>query len=197
MSYVHEVRHKAIIIPVVLDPDGGPPRFLTVRDSRHQEWIFITGGCKKSEVDNPLRCGLRELEEETRGVLNIKSGEFTEFKFESSYRTPEEIKKDRFEGLIVTLMYHVYTIVVDIKREEQLEIIKKFHTNRERMELNKKDGIRIKRAYDENDDLAFDTLEEFNRKRRWKLITTNVINNPKFYHSLSSENKQNFNMKSF
>ena len=95
MSYLHEERHKAIIIPVVLQ-DKGPPKFLTVRDSRHQEWIFVTGGCKKSEVDNPLRCGLRELEEETRGTFNIKSGSFTEFEFKSTERSPEEIRKEVF-----------------------------------------------------------------------------------------------------
>ena len=196
MSYTPETRHKAIIVPVIFQ-DEGPPKFLTVRDSRHQEWIFVTGGCKKSEVDNPLRCGLRELEEETRGVFNIKSGQFTEFQFESTYRSPEEIKKDRFEGVIVTLVYHVYTIVVDISQEQQKQIVKNFHTNKEKMESNKRDGLRIKRAYDENDDLSFDTLDEFNRKKRWKLITTNVINNPEFYTALSSSNKQNFNIWSF
>ena len=65
------------------------------------------------------------------------------------------------------------------------------------MESNKRDGLRIKRAYDENDDLSFDTLDEFNKKKRWKLITTNVINNPEFYTALSSSNKQNFNIWSF
>ena len=82
MSYRLEIRHKAIIIPVIKS-DTSESKFLTVKDSRHQEWIFVTGGCKKSEVDNPLKCGLRELEEETRGVINIRNGEFSEFQFES------------------------------------------------------------------------------------------------------------------
>ena len=196
MSLLPEERHKAIIIPVILQ-DKGPPKFLTVRDSRHQEWIFVTGGCKKSEIDNPLRCGLRELEEETRGTFNIKSGSFTEFEFKSTDRSPEELRKDRFEGFFVTLVYHVYIIVVEVSLEQQQQIKQNFHANLRKMELNKKDGARVKRAYDENDDLSFDTLEEFNRKKQWQLIKNNIIKNQKFYNALSSSNKQIFNIRSF
>ena len=194
MSYLHEVRHKAIIIPVIKSETG--TKFLTVRDSRHKEWIFVTGGCKKSEVDNPLKCGLRELEEETRGVINIRSGEFSEFQFESNYRSPEETKKDRFEGIIVTLVYHVYLINVIITAEQQTRMIHDFHSNRERMEINKKEGIRIKKAYDENDDISFDTLEDFNKKERWDLIIANIIKNPLFYELMNSSKTQNFNIRS-
>ena len=193
MSYRHEIRHKAIVIPIIKSETG--TKFLTVRDTRNQEWIFVTGGCKKSEVDNPLKCGLRELEEETRGVINIRTGEFSEFQFESNYRSPEETKKDRFEGIIVTLVYHVYLINVNITSEQQVRIIQDFHVNRARMEINKKDGVRIKKAYDENDDISFDTLDDFNKKNRWKLIITNIIENPKFYDLMNSSNTQNFNIR--
>ena len=193
MSYLSEERHKAIIIPIIKSETG--TKFLTVRDSRHKEWIFVTGGCKKSEVDNPLKCGLRELEEETRGVINIRSGEFSEFQFESNYRSPEETKKDRFEGIIVTLIYHVYLVNIIITPEQQTRIIHDFHANRARMEINKKEGIRIKKAYDENDDISFDTLEDFNKKNRWKLIITNIIENSKFYDLINSSKTQNFNIR--
>jgi 8-oxo-dGTP pyrophosphatase MutT (NUDIX family) len=194
MSYLPEVRHKAIIIPIIKSETG--TKFLTVRDSRHKEWIFVTGGCKKSEVDNPLKCGLRELEEETRGVINIRSGEFSEFQFESNYRSPEETKKDRFEGIIVTLVYHVYLINIIITAEQQTRIIHDFHANKARMEINKKEGIRIKKAYDENDDISFDTLEDFNKKDRWDLIISNIIKNPIFYELMNSSKTQNFNIRS-
>ena len=193
MSYRPEIRHKAIVIPIIKSETG--TKFLTVRDTRNQEWIFVTGGCKKSEVDNPLKCGLRELEEETRGVINIRTGEFSEFEFESSYRSPEETKKDRFEGIIVTLVYHVYLINVNITSEQQVRIVQDFHANRARMEINKKEGVRIKKAYDENDDISFDTLEDFNKKNRWKLIITNIIENSKFYDLLNSSKTQNFNIR--
>jgi hypothetical protein len=178
-----EIRHKAIVIPRSGD------KFLTVRDSRHQEWIFVTGGCKKSEMNDPLRCGLRELEEETRGVFSIHEGSYTTFEFESSYRSPEELKNDRAEGLVVSLVYHVFLIDVDLTPENQYNIVKTFHINKDRMDSNKRDGIRIKRAYDENDDISFDTLEEFNRKKRWRLIINNVIENPKFYSAMKSKEK--------
>ena len=194
MSYLSEVRHKAIIIPIIKSETG--TKFLTVRDSRHKEWIFVTGGCKKSEVDNPLKCGLRELEEETRGVINIRSGEFSEFQFESNYRSPEETKKDRFEGIIVTLVYHVYLVNIIITPEQQTRIIHDFHANKARMEINKKEGIRIKKAYDENDDISFDTLEDFNKKDRWDLIISNIIKNPLFYDLMNSSKTQNFNIRS-
>jgi hypothetical protein len=168
---------------------------LTVRDSRHQEWIFVTGGCKKSEVECPLKCGLRELEEETRGVVNIKTGEFSEFKFESNNRSPDETRKDRAEGIVVTLVYHVYIINLNITQEEQQNIVQEFHTNKDKMDVHKKDGVHIKKAYDENDDISFDTLGEFNKKARWNLIVKNIIDNPEFYNLLGSSNMQNFNVR--
>jgi 8-oxo-dGTP pyrophosphatase MutT (NUDIX family) len=194
MSYRRETRHKAIVIPTTKSVDG-VHRFLTVRDSRHQEWIFVTGGCKKSEVDNPLKCGLRELEEETRGVLSFKTGTYTYFNFKSNYRSPDELRKDNFERITVTLEYHVYIIFVTISPEQQTEIINCFNSNKRCMENNKKEGLRIKRAYDENDEMSFDTLDEFNQKRRWKLIVNNIIHNPDFYDALTSTNIKSFNIQ--
>jgi len=194
MSYRLETRHKAIIIPIIRS-EFGDDRFLTVKDSRHQEWIFVTGGCKKSEFDYPLKCGLRELEEETRGVVNIKTGEFSEFKFESDVRSSDEIRKDRSEGLIVNLVYHVYMINLHVTKEQQARMIQEFHVSKARMDMNKRDGINIKKAYDENDDMSFDTLEEFNKKSRWPLIVDNIINNPIFYETMNSLNMQNFNIR--
>ena len=72
-------KHKAIAIPVIYN--GDVPRFLTVRDKRFKEWIFVTGGCRRREINNPLRTALRELEEETRGVVSLKRGEYTTFSF--------------------------------------------------------------------------------------------------------------------
>ena len=72
-------KHKAIAIPVTFA--GDTPRFLTVRDKQFKEWIFVTGGCRRREIFTPLRTALRELEEETRGVVSLKEGEYTSFKF--------------------------------------------------------------------------------------------------------------------
>ena len=41
-------KYKAIAIPVSFTWDK--PRFLTVRDWRFKDWIFVTGGCRRREI---------------------------------------------------------------------------------------------------------------------------------------------------
>lgn len=174
-------KYKAIAIPVSFEDDR--PRFLTVRDRRFKEWIFITGGCRKREIPNPLRCALRELEEETRGIISLKNGEYTEFKF--------TVK----ENPTTELIYNVFVFFVPYKRREQIEFISKF--NNEKLKTNQKKiaHIPIKKTHDENDYISFDTLEEFNNRKRWDLIVDNIIKNPKFYASVSSHARKNFSIK--
>ena len=174
-------KYKSIAIPVSFV--GDKPRFLTVRDRRFKEWIFVTGGCRKREIANPLRCALRELEEETRGVVSLKNGEYTEFKF--------SVK----ESPTVELIYNVFIFVVPYKRNEQIEIISKF--NNEKIKTNQKKiaHLPIKKKFDENDYISFDTLEEFNNRKRWDLIVDNIIKNPKFYACVSSMNRKTFSIK--
>ena len=188
-----EEKHKAIAIPVSFVDDN--PRFLTVRDRRFKEWIFVTGGCRKREVYNPIRCALRELEEETRGTVNLKSGLFSSFTFETTERSPEELLADRAAGVNVTLVYHVYIFFVKINQGEQVLLVKKFNDEKARMELRKRDKLPIKRTYDENDYMTFDTLETFSHKPRWSMIIEKVIRNPDFYAALNSLNKKPFNIR--
>ena len=49
-------KYKAIAVPVTFI--GDKPRFLTVRDRRFKDWIFVTGGCRRREIPNPIRCAL-------------------------------------------------------------------------------------------------------------------------------------------
>ena len=183
-----EEKHKAIAIPVTFVDDK--PRFLTVRDRRFKEWIFVTGGCRKREVFNPIRCALRELEEETRGVVNIKSGLYTHFVFE----TPE-IDEVTTLSTGTTLVYHVFLFFVKINQVEQSLIVQRFNEEKAKMETRKRDKLSIKRTYDENDFMAFDTLETFARKNRWDMIINKVIKNPDFYAALNSLNKKPFNIR--
>ena len=53
----------------------------------------------------------------------------------------------------------------------------------------------IRKTYDENDFMSYDTLDEFNSRKRWKLIIDNVIKNPKFYACISSLNRKTFSIK--
>lgn len=180
-----EERHKIIIVLVSFVDDK--PRFLTVRDRRHKEWIFVTGGCRKRELTNPLSSALRELEEETRGVINLKRGNFSTFDF--SVKSAERDEQD------VTLVYHVYVVDYNITRDVQLALIKRFNEERTRTEKRKLQNLTVKRCYDENDLMSFDTLEEFNNKNQWPFIVNNVLRNPKFLESLGTLNKETFYIK--
>lgn len=185
--------HKAIAIPVSFVDEK--PKFLTVRDRRHKEWIFVTGGCRKREVSDPIHCALRELEEETRGVLRLKSGVYTQFKFETTERPPEDLEADKKAGIHVTLVYHVYIFFTKINSVEQHQMIKQFNDEKEKLEEKKKQKLPYRRTYDENDYMAFDTLESFKKKKRWDLIVNKIINNPDFYDALNSLNRKTFYMR--
>ena len=50
-------------------------------------------------------------------------------------------------------------------------------------------------TYDENDFMSFDTLPEFNSRRRWERIIHNVIENPEFYACMTSLNRKTFSIK--
>ena len=174
-------KYKAIAIPVSFVDEK--PKFLTVRDRRFKDWIFVTGGCRRREIFNPLRCALRELEEETRGVVALKTGEYTEFKF--------TVK----ESPTVDLEYNVYVFFVNYTRQDQQAMIKKFYEEKQKTNLKKLQKLPIKKTFDENDYMSFDTLEEFNTRKRWKLIIDNIIKNPEFYSCVTSLNRKTFSIK--
>jgi 8-oxo-dGTP pyrophosphatase MutT (NUDIX family) len=190
MTKVKEERHKTITVLVSFIDDK--PRFLTMRDRRHREWIFITGGCRKRETGNPLRCALRELEEETRGVINLKKGSYNEFFFTYDNRSPEEIAEDNLNDLDVTICHHVYIIEYNIPRSTQLHLVHLFNEQKQKMDQRKREKLPIRRTYDENDYMSFDTLDEFNKRKQWDFIKKCVIDNPVFYTSLGSMNKLEF-----
>ena len=192
MTLRKEERHKGIAIPVSFVDDK--PRFLTMRDRRFKEWLFVTGGCRKREVFNPLRCALRELEEETRGVISLKKGRFSYFKFTTKDRSKEEKENDLRDGIEITLVYHVYVIEYNISRFVQANLINRFNYQKARTEMRKKNKLPIRRTYDENDFMCFDILEEFKKRKLWELIDKNVIKNPAFYVALTSSNREIFNI---
>lgn len=174
-------KYKAIAIPVTFTDDK--PRFLTVRDRRFKDWIFVTGGCRRKEIANPLRCALRELEEETRGVISLKKGEYTSYKFTINENPTTELE------------YNVYIFFVNYSRAEQATFIKKFNEEKQKTNLKKINKQPIKRTFDENDYMNFESLQEFNTKKRWDRIVKNVINNPEFYSCVTSLNRKTFSIK--
>jgi len=174
-------KYKAIAIPVSFADEK--PKFLTVRDRRFKDWIFVTGGCRRREIFNPLRCALRELEEETRGVVALKNGEYTEFKFVVN------------ESPTVELEYNVFIFFVDFTRSEQQAQIQKFYEEKRKTMLKKILNQPIRKTHDENDYMSYDTLEEFGARKQWKRILDNVLKNPEFYTCISSQNRKTFSIK--
>ena len=173
-------KYKAIAIPVSFT--GSKPKFLTVRDRRFKDWIFVTGGCRRREIPNPIRCALRELEEETRGVISLKKVNIRTFKF---------IVK---ESPGVELEYNVFIFFVNYTQQEQNELIKKFNDEKQK-KFKKIQKLPIKRTFDENDFMNFETLTEFNTKKQWDRIVKNVLNNPEFYACVTSLNRKTFSIK--
>jgi len=174
-------KYKAIAIPVTFT--GDKPKFLTVRDRRFKDWIFVTGGCRRREIPNPLRTALRELEEETRGVVSLKKGEYTDYKF--------TVK----ESPGVELEYNVFVFFVNYTNQEQIELVRKFNEEKQKTIMKKLQKQPIKRTHDENDFMSFETLTEFNTKKQWDRIVKNVLNNPEFYACVTSLNRKTFSIK--
>lgn len=182
-----QTRHKAIAIPITFA--DGNPRFLTVQDARFREWIFVTGGCRKNEIINPLRCALRELEEETRGVVNIKCGEYTTFSFVVR-------QFDSVEDMEILSIYHVFILFVKYNQPEQNRLVRRFYDAKAKTDARKKAKLSFRKTYDENDMMSFDTIDEYkSRARKWDIIVDNVIQNAEFYNSINSLNRIGFNLR--
>ncbi len=167
-------RHKAIAIPVYFIQ--GEPHFLIVHDKRFREWTFVTGGCRKREIFNPLRCALRELEEETRGVINITNGSYSYFKF--TLKDPCDILN----------VYHVYIIDFPMSLCDQEKFISQFDFRKELMDKNQ---IQFRKQYDENDFIEFDTINGIkHRKNIWTMIQEYVLENIEFHDALYNTDKR-------
>jgi len=123
------------------------------------------------------------LEEETRGVVNLKKGEYTEFKF---------VVK---ESPGVDLEYNVFIFFVNYTQQEQIDLVKKFNDEKQKTNLKKIQKLPIKRTFDENDYMNFETLSEFNTKKQWDRIVKNVLQNPEFYACVTSVNRKTFSIK--
>ena len=161
-------KHKAIIIPISFV--GKKPRLLVVRDKRHGDWTFVTGGCKQRELDTPILAAVRELEEETRGVVVLTECIYSYYSFK--YR-----KKDTEEST-----YHVYVVDMPVTRTQQRDMISEFN---HRMKTQQ-----MKRAFEENDGIAWLTLPEMRTRKVWSLIRNNVINSGSlFYTIMYSQNR--------
>jgi len=180
-------RHKAIAIPMSTVNDT--PHFLIVHDRRYREWTFVTGGCRRREVYNPLRCAVRELEEETRGTINLKKGAYTYFKFVTDTPEPRDIE----DGVEVLNHYHVYVFDLPMTSIEHRHIVRRFTDEKEKMEGQL---VPFRKNYDENDDCKFETLDSISKRPNlWPMIRQHVIGNPEFHQALVTHQKTPFNLR--
>jgi len=180
-------RHKAMAIPVSTINDV--KHFLVVRDRRYNEWTFVTGGCRRREIFNPLQCAVRELEEETRGTINLKKGSYSYFKFVTDTPEPRDIE----DGVTAHNTYHVYIFDLPMSKIEQGTILRKFSDEKDKMESSR---VPYRRNYDENDDCVFETLENItNKPNIWPMVRTHVLENPEFHQALHSTTKTAFNLR--
>ena len=92
-------------------------------------------------------------------------------------------------------MYNVFIFFVDYTSGQQNTLVKKFYDEKQKMNLRKIQKQPIKKTYDENDYMSFDTIEEFNSRKQWKLIIDNVVKNPQFYSCVTSLNRKTFSIK--
>lgn len=159
---VNAKREKVVVIPVTfVDKE---PKLLIVLDKKFNEWTFITGGCKLRESHDPLRAGLRELEEETRGVINIKNCTYSYFNF-------RHVSRD-FENS----MWHVYIVDVPLNREQQLNTIGRFNYLMKTTEVS--------RAYDENIAMDWVTIGDLYKRNLWTFIRYNILQPGSTFYSL-------------
>ena len=184
MSESPPKKHKAIAIPVVLN-EQGEPTFLVVRDRRFEDWIFVTGGCRRREITNPIRTALRELEEETRGVIVMKRGEYSTYQF----TVPEE------PGSAVELVYNVFIFFAEWDENTRADMIKKFYEEKQKYLVAKLNKRPIKRTFDENDHMSFEGLSTFRERKQWDLIERNVLRSGKFTECLETRDRKTFAFK--
>lgn len=171
-------RRKAIAIPFLMIQEEY--YFLMVHDKRYREWTFVTGGCRHSENNETIKCAIRELEEESRGLIRIREGEYTSFSFKV---------RDLIDG--ITNNYDVYMLEYSaMTRNNQKRFMDDFENRKIMMDS---DVIRFKKHYDENDFIGFYTLEEIKKLPNiWAMIRTEILENPKFSDALISKNKTTF-----
>lgn len=163
--------YKAIAIPVTYNADH--VRFLTVRDSRFNDWTFVTGGCRKREVHNPIRCALRELSEESRGCFRLYEGQYISYSFRAVVNSEMHT-------------YNVFFFRVSIDIDKTYDIINDFNHAMHHTWDRKRKGMAYRIAQDENNALSWDTIDALLSKPVWD-VTQRVVQSKMFKAVLKND----------
>jgi hypothetical protein len=141
-------------------------------------------------VYNPLRCAIRELHEETRGIIDIKSGAYAYFRFTTNYKGPGDTEADAD----TVSVYHVYVLDLPMTAIEQKYTVQRFNEEKVKMETAQ---VPFKKNHDENTAMIWDTLEGIQaRKDLWILIRECIFGNPDFRKALNASQKTTFYLRS-
>ena len=120
------------------------PRFLIVKDAVEKEWTFISGTCEENERTN--KCAIREIREETRGLVSLKT-------------LPKRTKifQTVYENKRVDVMF------IPIRRTE--EQMKQMEIDFYEIPTNDRPEL------EENTDLRFETLGQFMKRIHvWEFV---------------------------
>ena len=122
-------RHKALIIPFIIDKKTNQPHYVMVKDRRTQDWGFISGGVKKNESSEDA--ARRELQEESSNLLFLPTNNIKKYSFTSSYRPEELAKIDKRRHEIVRSSYTMYLFKLPNDIETMKNELRKFRENTE------------------------------------------------------------------
>jgi 8-oxo-dGTP pyrophosphatase MutT (NUDIX family) len=154
VPYVRVGRHKVLL--------------LVVKDRLHDEWTFVSGGCKNYETDE--QSAARELKEETRAVVQVDMSacEYVKFAMYSDYKEPSE-------QLSTHTVTHYSVYLVDITSYKSIPAIVRA--------FRRRSGC-VRGVYDETNDIQFVSLWAFARRPNvWPFIRDVVMRDPAFcYH---------------
>ena len=141
------------VIYVSFSKYGRKPRFLVVKDAEEGDWTFISGTCEHRETYD--KCAVREINEETKGLISMKSLPKKTKRFQTVYQDK-----------------HVDVLFIPLRlTEERMKMMVEEFPNKEtygRPEL------------EENTDMRFETMGQFMRRKNiWEFVR-NLCNNSTF-----------------
>lgn len=130
---------KILAVPYVRLPGKLKTRFLVVRDQESKEWTFISGTCEPGE--RAAKCVLRELWEETRGLVELP-------------KLPARTKQ--FRLVRENKQVDVFIIPLRLKDEEMRTMVRQFYET---------EGGDLPEEFLENDRIVFETMAQFRRRK--------------------------------
>ena len=152
------IRRKVLIVPVVRCRCR-KTRFLVAKDRASGEWTLLSGTCEPYE--HPVRCALRELYEETKGLVRLR-------------RPPKRTRHYRFREK--NKRVDVYFVPLRMCRSQMKQIEQLFALDEKHQTPE----------FLENETIRFQTWQQFvNRRPIWSYILR-VMKDQMFQNAIKS-----------